>query len=151
MPLKFYSPQNGHAPQKLLFGDTLEYCFFFFLNCWTKNIQNLISYKKVISILVAKRPLPLKMVMSPSKSIVKCIVSLSVQNLLFCSRFESVPGLWLCEFRCLCQCKPIVITPKEQTGTESIVYSAGIVTRSSSFTKPGFKNMTAPEQTITNN
>ncbi len=44
----------------------------------------------------------------------------------------------------------LVITPKEQTGAESIVYSAGTVTRSSSFTKPGFKNQAAPEQTITN-
>ncbi len=43
----------------------------------------------------------------------------------------------------------IVITPKEQTGAESIVYSAGTVTRSSSFTKPGFKNRITPEQTIT--
>ncbi len=43
----------------------------------------------------------------------------------------------------------IVITLKEQTGAESIAYSGGTVTRSSSFTKPGFKNQTAPEQTIT--
>ncbi len=43
----------------------------------------------------------------------------------------------------------IVITPNEQTGAESIVYLPGTVTRSSSFTKPGFKNQTAPEQTIT--
>ncbi len=27
------------------------------------------------------------------KNYVKCIVSLSVQNLLFCSQFESAPGL----------------------------------------------------------
>ncbi len=43
----------------------------------------------------------------------------------------------------------IVITPKEQTGAESIVYSAGTVTWSSSFTKLGFKNQAAAEQTIT--
>ncbi len=43
----------------------------------------------------------------------------------------------------------IAITSKEQSGAESIVYSAGTVTWSSSFTKPGFKNQTAPEQTIT--
>ncbi len=42
-----------------------------------------------------------------------------------------------------------MITPKVQTGAESIVYSAGTVTQSSSFTKPGFKNQTAPQQTIT--
>ncbi len=42
-----------------------------------------------------------------------------------------------------------IIIPEEQTGAESIVYSAGTVTRSSSFTKPGFKNQTAPEKTIT--
>ncbi len=32
----------------------------------------------------------------------------------------------------------IVMTPKEQTGAESNVYSAGTVTGSSSLTKPGF-------------
>ncbi len=42
-----------------------------------------------------------------------------------------------------------MITPKKQTGAESIVYSAGTITRSSSFTKSGFKKQTAPEQTIT--
>ncbi len=42
-----------------------------------------------------------------------------------------------------------MITPKEQTGAESIVYLAGTGTRSSSFTKPGFKNQTALELTIT--
>ncbi len=43
-----------------------------------------------------------------------------------------------------------VITPKEQTGAESIVYSARTVIRSSSFKNPSFnKNQTAPEQTIT--
>ncbi len=43
----------------------------------------------------------------------------------------------------------IVITPKEQTKAESIVYSARTVIQSSSFTKPGFKNQTAPEQPVT--
>ncbi len=44
----------------------------------------------------------------------------------------------------------IVISPKEQTGVESIVYSAGTITRSIYFTKPGFKNQAVSEQTITN-
>ncbi len=42
-----------------------------------------------------------------------------------------------------------MITPKEQTGAESIVYSDGTVTRSSFFAISGFKNQAAPEQTIT--
>ncbi len=43
----------------------------------------------------------------------------------------------------------IVITPKEKAGAESNFYLAGTVTQSDSFTKPGFKNQTDPEQTIT--
>ncbi len=42
-----------------------------------------------------------------------------------------------------------MIIPEEQNGAESIVYSAGVVTRSSSFTEPGFKNQTMREQIIT--
>ncbi len=42
----------------------------------------------------------------------------------------------------------IVIISKEQTGAVRIVYLAGIVTWSSSFTKLGFQKP-APEQTIT--
>ncbi len=66
-----------------------------------------------------------------NKKYVKCVVSLSVQNLLFCSWFASSG---FCASADL-----IVITPKEQTGAESIVYLAGTVTRSSSFTKPVLK------------
>ncbi len=43
----------------------------------------------------------------------------------------------------------IVITPKEQAGAESIVYSAGTFTQSSSFTKTDFRYQTVQEQTIT--
>ncbi len=50
----------------------------------------------------------------------------------------------------MCQCKPDSNYSEEGDWTESIVYSTRKVTRSCSFTKPGFKNQTAPGQTITN-
>ncbi len=71
------------------------------------------------------------------KNYMKCIVSLSVQNLLFCSWFKSAPcfaSSGVCANTNL-----ILITSKEQNGAESIVYSARtVVTWSSSFTKPVF-------------
>ncbi len=81
------------------------------------------------------------------KNDLKCIASLSIQSLLFCFWFESAPGFASCGV--CADANLIVITPKEQTGAESIVYSGGTVTRSSSFTKPGFKNQTVLETTIT--
>ncbi len=66
---------------------------------------------------------------------------MSVQKLLFCS--------WFASSGVCANANLIVITSKEPAGAESIVYSAGAVTRRSSFTKPGFKNQTAPEQIIT--
>ncbi len=43
------------------------------------------------------------------------------------------------------------ITFDYNSGSSFIWSKAATVTRSSSFTKPGFKNQTAPEQTITRN
>ncbi len=60
------------------------------------------------------------------KSYVKRIVSLSVQNLLFCSWFRVCS--WFASTGICANANWIVITPKEQTGAESIVYSAGTVT-----------------------
>ncbi len=62
-----HSLKNGHASQKLFFVVILEIFFFFQKNCYMKNIQNLISYKKVYVDFCRQTPLPLKMVMSSHK------------------------------------------------------------------------------------
>ncbi len=82
------------------------------------------------------------------KNYVKHIASLSVQV----QTGYSVPGsslLLVCKFWFCAIANLIVITPNEQTGAENIVYLAGTVIRSSSFTKPGFKNHSAQEMAIT--
>ncbi len=80
---------------------------------------------------------------------VKCIVSFQSKTCY------SIPGsslLLVFNFVSSGVCantNPIVITPKEQNGAQSCGYSAGTVPWNRSFTKPGFKNEIAPEQTIT--
>ncbi len=50
---------------------------------------------------------------------------------------------WFASFAFCANANLILTNSKEQTGGESIVYSVGTVTPSSSFTKPDFKNQTS--------
>ncbi len=43
----YNSLKNGHVSQKSFFTGILDFFFFFWTNCYMKNIQNLISYKKI--------------------------------------------------------------------------------------------------------
>ncbi len=58
-----HSLKNGHDPKNFFPRHFGKYCFNW-KNCYTKNIQNLISYKKVNVDFCNQTPLPLKMVMS---------------------------------------------------------------------------------------
>ncbi len=64
----------------------------------------------------------------------------------------SVPGsclLLVCKYWCLCRCKPDSDYSKEANWSREHCLFSWNNYHGSSFTKPGFKNQTAPEQTVT--
>ncbi len=61
-------PKKWSCPLKIIFLSYFgKYCYFFWKNCYIKNIQNLISYKKFCIDFCRQTPLPLKIVMSSGK------------------------------------------------------------------------------------